>query len=173
MGESRGLRDQENCERQVILVNVLRRPAPVEQDTRWWVWVVCAASLFYFLAFRVEDQSQTDWQRPVYYGMLLSHLVGSLGCVLLGVSFSVLPARRKIHANWLYHYVRHPIYAAYIAGDCCFVVLVPSVWNATVWAIGVLLFAWRAHLEERLLEHDDDYLQYRARIPWRFLPGIY
>jgi protein-S-isoprenylcysteine O-methyltransferase Ste14 len=156
-----------------IVVNVLRRPAPVEQDTRWWVWIVCAASLYYFLAFTIEDPSQSGWQRPAYYGMLLSHALGGLGCVLLGMSFSILPARRTIRVHWLYRYVRHPIYAAYIVGDGCFVLLVPSAWNVVVWTSGGLLFVWRAHLEEKLLEHDEDYLQYRSRTPSRFLPGIY
>ena len=157
----------------VVVVNVLRRPAAVEHDTRWWVWLVCAASVCYFLAFRPEDREPTRWQQPAYYGMLLGHVLGGVGCALLGASFSVLPARRRVCAGRLYRYVRHPVYAAYLAGDGCFVALVPSAWNALVWATGAVLFAWRAHLEERLLAHDPDYLEYRSRTRWRLLPGVY
>ena len=156
-----------------LVVNVLRRPDPVEQDSRWWVWIVCAASLFYFFAFQAGGGREGGWQWLAYCVMLLRHLAGAVGCLLLGISFSLMPARRQVRVGWPYSMVRHPIYAAYIIGDACFVVLVPSLWNATVWAAGALLFAWRAKLEERVLRHDEGYAEYRGRTPWRFLPGIY
>jgi protein-S-isoprenylcysteine O-methyltransferase Ste14 len=152
----------------VLVVNTLRRAPAVEQDARWWVWIVCTASTLRFLAFEYDENSRT-----AFWLVILFNLLADLALIGLGKSFSLLPARRTIRTGWLYRFVRHPAYAAYMLTDAVYLSQMPTPRNAAVVLVGIVLFACRARLEERLLCNDPAYREYMRRVRWRFLPGMY
>ncbi len=152
----------------VLVFNTVRRSPAVESDTRWWVWVICTLSTIRFLAFEYSDQT-----RAAFWTLIGLNLLADTSLIALGRSFSLLPARRSIRVGWMYRFVRHPIYSAYMLVDAIYISLLPTPRNIAVLFVGAALFAWRASLEERLLRNDPQYREYAERTRWRFLPFVY
>lgn len=152
----------------VLIFNTLRRSPVVEQDARWWVWLVCTASLLRFLAFESNVES-----RSAFWMLVFFNLIADTALIALGKSFSLLPARRQIRTGWMYRIVRHPAYSAYMIIDVVYVTQLPTVRNIVVVLFGVALFVCRAKLEEALLSNDPAYREYMQRVRWRFVPWVY
>lgn len=152
----------------VLVVNVLRRLPPLNEDRSIKAWIFVFISLSHIMFFKESEGAVTA------RFMLLGLLLLADGCLLyLGRSFSLLPARREIKTGFLYRIVRHPAYALYIIGDLLYVVAEPQGRNLLVASIGIASFVMRAHYEEKVLAEDPAYLEYQQNTPWRFLPGIY
>lgn len=148
----------------VLVVNVWRRPDALSEDTSPTAWIVSLSSYAYYLFFDAGDAPA--WIVPL-------HLVADTSLIYLGTSFSVLPARRDVKSGWLYRFVRHPAYAAYMLADVTFCIAVPSVRNVAVALCGGALLVVRAHLEERVLGEDPTYREYQRATRYRFFPGAY
>jgi protein-S-isoprenylcysteine O-methyltransferase Ste14 len=93
--------------------------------------------------------------------------------VALGRSFGLVPANRGVVAAGPYRLVRHPIYLGYLVTHLAFVVANPLWWN--VWMLGVADTALVVRLlyEERTLARDARYVNYRERVRWRLVPGVF
>lgn len=156
----------------VLMITSLMRPCAIEADNRWWVWVICTFSLFYFLGF--QDRATGRSQPSLIFLAIVSFHIGSdLILISLGKSFSIMPARRKIKTTFPYNVVRHPVYALYIIGDICFVLAVPTIRNIVVLVCGILSLITRSRLEERVLSTDPQYVKYTLRTQYRLFPGIF
>ncbi len=152
----------------ILLVNVLRWSSAIEEDTRWFVWVICVASMLHVMAFEWGEES-----RIANLALVFIVLAGDLNLIYLGRSFAILPARREIRRGWVYRLVRHPIYACYMFADVIYLTQMPSVRNFAVFGGGIVLFTLRAGFEERLLRNDPVYGEYARQTRWRFLPYVY
>lgn len=148
----------------VLVINTARRGPAVAEDNRLWVWIVCALSSVYYLAFEPSQVAAV---------VILLHILGDLSLIYLGRSFAILPARRTVRVGWLYRYVRHPTYATYIMTDLLLITTSPSARNVAVAGLGLGLFLVRIRLEERLLLADATYEAYCRRTPRRLLPGVF
>jgi protein-S-isoprenylcysteine O-methyltransferase Ste14 len=152
---------------------ILARPAPRSADQRWWVWLLCAASSLYVLAFEEKpDVVNGTIDRIAYWGRLAFQTAGSLSLISLGRSLALLPAVREVHASYAYAVVRHPVYTFYMLADVMFLTLQFTWWNLAVSWTAVLLFVWRASLEEDLLVSEEAYRAYQQQVPWRFVPYV-
>jgi protein-S-isoprenylcysteine O-methyltransferase Ste14 len=149
----------------------LIRPPARSCDERWWVYLICLASICYVFAYRF-DPRPGSWLPALFWGRVTLQFLANLWMLSLGQSYGMLPALREVRTRLLYGYVRHPAYAMYMLADFGSVCLQPSLWNAGVALIGATLFYLRARLEEGVLRHDPAYADYMARIRWRFIPGI-
>ena len=49
----------------------------------------------------------------------------------------------------------------------------PTLYNALVATIGVVLLLERIRFEERLLKHDETYRAYMDAVRYRLIPGVY
>lgn len=152
----------------VLIINTLRRSPVIDEDARWWVWIICTAATLRFLAFEYDEESQ-----GAYWLLVFFNVIADTALIALGKSFSLLPARRQIRTAWLYRFVRHPAYSAYILIDAVYVSQMPTVQNFAVLFIGLGLFIGRAHLEEAVLSGAPAYREYMQRVRWRFVPGVY
>jgi protein-S-isoprenylcysteine O-methyltransferase Ste14 len=85
----------------------------------------------------------------------------------LGRSFAILPANRGVVTGGAYRFVRHPIYAGYLAGHILFLLSSFSVYNFTVYAIHRIL------REECILALTEEYRDYLGRVRYRLCPGIF
>jgi protein-S-isoprenylcysteine O-methyltransferase Ste14 len=99
-------------------------------------------------------------------------VLGILAVVALGSSFDVVPAVRDIVCRGPYRFIRHPGVTAVLIMTAGFLLVHWSPWNASVLGLTVLLGAVTAHLEEQLLRGDGRYVEYSARVRWRFVPGV-
>lgn len=95
------------------------------------------------------------------------------GLLSLGRSFGVSPADRGVVTHGPYRLVRHPIYAGEIAFTLAYTLGSPSWQNALVLALLASCQVVRALWEEEVLSHNTAYREYRARVPWRLLPGVF
>lgn len=95
------------------------------------------------------------------------------GKLSLGRSFGLLPANRGIIVSGAYRWVRHPIYLGYILCHCGFLLASFSWRNLLVYGASHLVQIGRLLREEKLLSRDDAYRQYRQRVPYRLVPGVF
>jgi protein-S-isoprenylcysteine O-methyltransferase Ste14 len=123
------------------------------------------------------------WPPPVETVLIVVGIaVAGAGIVLLGAGIAALGSsltpfprpleRSSLRDRGAYRSVRHPIYGGlFLLGLGCALMtsplaLVPS-------AALALIFEFKARVEEAMLaERFPEYAAYRARVRWRFLPGI-
>lgn len=91
----------------------------------------------------------------------------------LRFSFGILPANRGIVSHGAYRFVRHPIYLGYLIADIGFLLTNFGLQNLLVYTGLYALQAGRIHREEALLSDDPEYRQYREKVRFRAVPGIY
>lgn len=88
-------------------------------------------------------------------------------------SFGIAPANRGIKRDGPYRFVRHPMYAGYLVVHVGIMVLMPSLLNLTIYAIGWWAQILRLKAEERLLVQDPAYAEYAGEVRWRLIPGVF
>ena len=93
--------------------------------------------------------------------------------LVLRRSFGVAPANRGVKKGGPYKFMRHPIYAGYLATHIGLMLLMPSWFNAVLYAIGWWAQILRLQAEERYLLQDPAYQAYAAQVRWRLVPGLY
>lgn len=91
----------------------------------------------------------------------------------LGRSFGFAAANRGLVRRGPYAVVRHPIYASYFLLMIGYVLQSISVRNALVVIFVLSCDVGRALVEERLLVASGPYDDYRNRVRWRLLPGVW
>lgn len=94
------------------------------------------------------------------------------GKMSLGRSFAILPANRGVVTDGAYRFVRHPIYAGYLAGHILFLLSSFSVYNFTVYAIITLFQVHRFLRAERILALTEEYRDYLGWVRYRLCPGF-
>ncbi|MFN8506875.1 MAG: isoprenylcysteine carboxylmethyltransferase family protein [Dehalococcoidia bacterium] len=96
-----------------------------------------------------------------------------VGFSYLGRSFGVVAANRGLKVNGPYRLVRHPIYFAHFVTMSGYIVGNPTPWNIGVFALTAIFQVLRIRAEERILSDTANYAEYRARVRYRLLPGIW
>lgn len=93
--------------------------------------------------------------------------------LVLRRSFGIAPANRGVKVSGPYRAVRHPMYAGYLASHIGLFMLMPSLFNLTVYAIAWCAQVLRLQAEERLLSEDDAYQALKDKVHHRLIPGIF
>jgi len=91
----------------------------------------------------------------------------------LGRSFGIRPALRTLATKGPYHFVRHPMYLAYVLSDIGYNV---QEWNLGTIALtlaGWTCLLYRILAEERVLSRDARWRAFVEMVPYRLLPGIW
>ena len=92
---------------------------------------------------------------------------------VLNRSIGVIAANRGIRTHGIYSLVRHPLYAGEILFFLSFLVANLTSTNALLIVVLVMAQLVRASQEEALLVRDSAYRLYRARVPYRAIPGLF
>ena len=95
------------------------------------------------------------------------------GKLFLRRSFGIAPANRGIKTGGMYRFVRHPIYAGYLLAHVGALLLIPSLWNLSIYAVSWAAQIPRILAEERLLSLDAAYRDYMGKTRWRLIPGVF
>ncbi|MFN8639734.1 MAG: isoprenylcysteine carboxylmethyltransferase family protein [Dehalococcoidia bacterium] len=158
----------------VVVLFVVRRRAS-RTSTSPLAWIATGVGAFLLLALRPGGSPVGGAQlSPVWQGLQVLSAVGyvaSLG--FLGRSFGVVPAFRGIRTSGPYRWVRHPVYAAYLVGEIGYLLDSPTSWNLLVIAVQTLGQVVRMDHEEAVLSSDPAYVDYRERVRYRLVPGLY
>lgn len=90
----------------------------------------------------------------------------------LGKSFSIIPQARKLIKTGPYRVIRHPLYVSELIGVFGLVLTGLTVLKIAMFLLFVVLQAYRAFQEEKLLANIfPEYKQYSSKTT-RFIPGI-
>jgi protein-S-isoprenylcysteine O-methyltransferase Ste14 len=157
-----------------MMINVARRPPALATRLDAESFAACAIALGALtLALAAADAP--------YRASSAADALGAAGALLLllsiialGASFSVLPAAIRVRTRGPFAVIRHPVYAAYILSDAAIAISHPHWLIVSATALELAALAWRARIEERLLEEAlPEYGDYRRRVRSRFVPGLY
>ena len=105
--------------------------------------------------------------------MLVGLYVQISAKVILGRSFGLIPANRGIKVAGPYRIVRHPMYAGYTILHLGFLLGFPSLWNIVLYSTELAVQLARLLREELLLNEDQNYRDYAARVRYRLIPLIF
>lgn len=128
---------------------------------------------FFFVLLSAED-TRRFVPEMIGVGIQMAGLAWQFASKLaIGRSFGLLPAQRGIVMHGPYRVMRHPIYFGYLVSHVGFLLVNWSWRNAAV--LGVLYVAQviRIVREERVLSIDGAYRNYRERVRWRLVPGVF
>jgi len=93
--------------------------------------------------------------------------------MVLRRSFGIAPANRGVKVSGPYRVVRHPMYAGYLAAHVGLFMLMPSLLNLAIYAIGWWAQLLRLSAEERLLSEDEAYRALKEKVRYRLIPGVF
>ncbi|HSN02532.1 MAG TPA: methyltransferase [Acidimicrobiales bacterium] len=156
-----------------VVIAFLARRAPSAVTTRARDWLLAVGGSFGGVLLRPSGLHLTV---GVTVGALLQGaglLLSAAAFVALGRSFGFSAADRRLKTSGPYRVVRHPLYAAYVLLELGYLAQSLSLSNAAVVAVVISCDIGRALAEERLLEESSSYDGYRARVPWRLVPGLW
>jgi protein-S-isoprenylcysteine O-methyltransferase Ste14 len=105
--------------------------------------------------------------------MLIGLYVQISAKVILGRSFGLIAANRGIKVAGPYRIVRHPMYAGYTIIHIGFLLGFPSFWNILLYSTELVIQLARLLREELLLNEDQNYRAYAARVRYRVIPLIF
>ena len=148
------------------------RPSLVSMSfIHWAVALLTSFSGFFFVRKGVHPPATLRLTGDVLIGAGV--LLGLAAALVLGRSFDIFPALRRVKTQYLYQIVRHPIYLSTMILRFGYVLKNPSIYNAVLLVLVAVLYDRRAKYEEDILSYDRSYLEYLQRVKHRFVPGVY
>lgn len=105
--------------------------------------------------------------------VVFSILIGVATVLVLGRSFGLFPALRKVKTRYVYQIVRHPMYLGAMFFRLGYVLKNPSIYNVLLLVVVIILYDRRAKYEEDIMSNDNSYVDYSQKVKYRFIPGIY
>jgi protein-S-isoprenylcysteine O-methyltransferase Ste14 len=159
----------------VFLAVVLLRPKHRALDTKIWHQLVALAAFLSGMLFVAQGATGGGTTELVSKGITVAaNLLGIVTLLNLGKSFGILIACRQIKSDGLYGIVRHPMYGTDILLRIGFLVGHFSGYTVTLFVLSTGCYVWRAMLEEKFLASvAPEYVEYKQRVRWRFIPGIF
>jgi protein-S-isoprenylcysteine O-methyltransferase Ste14 len=110
----------------------------------------------------------------VCFVLMLGGLLIQLAAkIVLGRTFGIIAANRGVKVFGPYRFVRHPMYAGYTMTHIGFLLSMPLLINAALYASVLALQIVRIYREENILMQDARYRAFAARVRYRLLPGIF
>ena len=156
----------------IVVAYLVRRPARVVSQ-RPVDWLLAFGGTFGGVLLRPEG-AHPHWGVVAGFD---TQMIGLALCVAsffaLGRSFGFAAADRGLVQRGPYSFVRHPIYASYFFLQIGYLLQSISFRNALIVAFICSCNLGRAVVEERLLVSSNSYDQYRSRVRWRILPGVW
>ncbi len=135
-------------------------------------WAVALGGSFTVLLVRPVERALV----PDGVGVLLQFLGTAFeiyGKAALGRSFGIVPANRGVIVRGPYRLVRHPIYLGYLVTHAGFLLSNWSARNLAIYGAVYVFQVLRILSEERFLAQDAVYRDYRERVRYRLIPGIF
>ena len=105
--------------------------------------------------------------------VVVGNVMQGLAKLSLRRSFGIAPANRGIKSDGLYRFVRHPMYAGYLAVHVGIMILMPSPFNLALYTIGWWAQILRLRAEETLLSQDPAYQAFKGKVRYRLVPGVF
>ncbi len=149
----------------IAIVLFLARRDPVRTAASWEMGV---AVLGTFVTALMPEAREATWLSTTVQVVGLILWAGAL--LALGRSLGLAPADRGLKVRGPYAVVRHPLYASELVFWCGFLMAGLSLQAVAIFTVWWGLQVIRIVREERILEGYEDY---RARVRWRVVPGVW
>jgi protein-S-isoprenylcysteine O-methyltransferase Ste14 len=150
-----------------IVVLFLARRDPVRKGSSWEM-AIALLGTFIVALLEGPTTSGTNLEATVIQVIGLFGWLWAL--VSLGQSFGLAPADRGLKQDGPYRFVRHPMYASEMVFFLGYLIAVPTWRSALIIGALFVLQVIRLLREERILA---GYSEYRSRVRWRLVPGIW
>jgi len=157
----------------VMLTFILIRRQHQAMDTNVFHQFIALAAFFSGIAFIQHLPTSATLTTTAQIIMATALVLSTVTLLNLGRSFGILIAVRQVKTGGLYRVIRHPMYftdilwrVGYLAGNLCWP-------NAVLFIVSSACYVYRAILEERFLSQFPDYIEYKKKVRYRFLPGIF
>lgn len=160
------------AETSIALFVLLRRPTE-NISMRLGDWLLAAAATYAPLLIIPSEEVWPALEPLAIALVFAGNAIQISGKLFLRRSFGIAPANRGIKRDGMYRFVRHPIYAGYLVTHIGIMLVMPSMINLVIYAIGWWAQILRIAAEEKLLGQDPDYRDYMQQTRWRLIPGIY
>ncbi|MFQ5463321.1 MAG: methyltransferase family protein [Phycisphaerae bacterium] len=155
-----------------ILFLIRSKPSVVSTDPIHWA--IALGTAFSGLLFeRHRVHLGLAYGITAHSFILVGIACGAAALLMLGRSYDLFPAVRRVKTRWFYGWVRHPIYIFAMVVRLGYVLLNLSPFNVSFFLVIVWLYDRRAAFEESILASDERYAAYARRVPYRFVPGVY
>lgn len=156
----------------VMIFTLIRRPTKaISLDLGDWMLAITATAAPLLILPAPEAFPAL---RPLGYTLVMLGNLGQAAAKLaLARSFGIAPANRGVKVSGAYRFVRHPMYAGYLWVHIGVLMLMPTMLNAAIYAIGWTAQIRRLLAEEALLGQDEAYRAYAAKVRWRLVPGVF
>ncbi len=156
----------------VVFAYLIRRPARVV-SRRLGDWLLAFGGTFGGVLL-LPVGAHPGWGVSAGLDLQLIGLaIAVISFLTLGRSFGFAAADRGLVLRGPYSIVRHPIYASYLLLGIGYVLQSISLRNVLVMVFVFGCNVGRCVAEERLLSASGDYNEYRARVAWRLIPGVW
>jgi protein-S-isoprenylcysteine O-methyltransferase Ste14 len=155
-----------------LLFLIRVKPALVSMNPVHWV-IVLITSFSGFFFVRGDASNHSILLFTANFLILFALLLGIASAFTLGRSYDFLPALRHVKTKYLYQIIRHPMYLSSIIIKFGYVLKNPSIYNALLFIVLIVLYDKRAKYEEYVMSKDSSYVDYLRQVKYRFIPGAY
>ena len=162
------------AETAVVIFVLIRRPTQAI-SLRLGDWLLAITATYAPLLIQPAD-TPAALQMLVSLGIgltVVGNVVQIAAKMFLRRSFGIAPANRGIKTDGMYRIVRHPMYAGYLLVHIGILLLMPTMLNLVIYAIGWWAQILRLLAEERLLSEDPAYRAFCTTTRWRLIPGVF
>ena len=162
------------AETAVVIFVLIRRPTQAI-SLRLGDWLLAITATYAPLLIQPAD-TPAALQMFVLLGIgltVVGNVIQIAAKMFLRRSFGIAPANRGIKTDGMSRIVRHPMYAGYLLVHIGILLLMPTMLNLVIYAIGWWAQILRLLAEERLLSEDPDYRAFMTKTRWRLIPGLF
>ena len=162
------------AETAVVIFVLIRRPTQAI-SLKLGDWLLAITATYAPLLIQPADApAALQWLVPLGIGLtIIGNVVQIAAKMFLRRSFGIAPANRGIKTDGMYRIVRHPMYAGYLLVHIGVLMLMPTMLNLVIYAIGWWAQILRLLAEERLLSQDPAYRVLMEQTRWRLIPGLF
>ncbi|HVR89917.1 MAG TPA: isoprenylcysteine carboxylmethyltransferase family protein [Novosphingobium sp.] len=156
----------------VVIFVLIRRPTQaISLRLGDWLLAITATACPLLI---LPGDTAIAWLAPLGIALVFAgNVFQAWAKLVLRRSFGIAPANRGIKIGGPYKYVRHPMYAGYLAVHIGIFALMPSVLNLAIYVTGWWAQLLRVQAEERLLAEDAAYREFMGKVRYRLVPGVF
>ena len=157
-----------------VLVMSRRWSARLSREPLDWVFGIMGT----IAPLLIRPISQAPPHIPVLVALSLALMIGGMflqitAKVVLGHAFGIIAANRGVKVIGPYRFVRHPMYAGYVMTHIGYLLAMPALSTAILYALALSFQIVRIFREERVLTEDPRYREFAARVRYRLVPGLF